>query len=169
MISKIFIIITFWLTSLIALSGQVDGSFTMELSSDTVLMGNTIALSYNIEKIVGEFVAPDLSDFRIVAGPNVSSQYSAFNGKVSQKSSHTYYLMPLELGIGNIGMAKIGSNEKWVELDPVNVTVLENPHGLEESFGSPLTRRSAIPNQDTLSQKQKILLEKLKKGKKKKI
>ena len=151
------------------LNAQSDGSFTLELSSDTVLMGNTISISYNIENLEGEFVAPDLEDFRIVAGPNVSSQYSSFNGRVTQRSSHTYYLMPKDIGISTIGEAKILTGMEEIGLDAIRITVLDNPHGLEESFGSPLSRRQGVSNQDSLSQEQKTLLEKLKKGKRKKI
>jgi hypothetical protein len=151
------------------LNAQPDGSFTLELSSDTVLIGNTISISYNIENLEGEFVAPDLEDFRIVAGPNVSSQYSSFNGRVTQRSSHTYYLMPKDIGISTIGEAKILTGMEEIGLDAIRITVLDNPHGLEESFGRPLSRRQGVSNQDTLSQQQKTLLEKLKKGKRKKI
>ena len=149
--------------------GQDDGSFTVQVSSDSVLMGNTLTLKYSLENMEGEFIAPDLSDFRVVSGPNVSSQFSSINGRVSQKSSYTYYLIPLSQGIASIGGAKVGFDNDWVQIDPIEIIVLDNPHGIEDNYGNPLSIRRGQMNRDTLTPKQKSLLEKLKKGKRRKI
>ena len=37
------------------LTAQQDGTFAMNLSSDTVLIGNHITLKYSIENLEGEF------------------------------------------------------------------------------------------------------------------
>ena len=148
---------------------QNDGTFTMDVSSDTVLLGNTFTLTYSIENLEGEFVPPDLSDFRVVHGPNVSSQFSSINGVVSRRSSYTYYLLPIEEGVGTIGSAKVGYDNEWAELEPVLIIIMDNPFGHENNFGSPLMKSQKQMKGDTLTEKQKLLLQKLKKGKRKKI
>ncbi|MEE9374406.1 MAG: BatD family protein [Saprospiraceae bacterium] len=162
-----FILMFFFIMATI--SGQVENNFTMDLSSDTVLIGNTITLSYSIENVNGEFVAPDLSDFRIVSGPNVSSQYSSINGNVNQKNSYTYFLMPIRRGVANIGKARVGFKDKWITLDPVIITVMDNPYDMDIGYGMPLKQITNGIKGDTLTEKQKLLLQKLKTGKSRKI
>ena len=165
---KLFLFTTILLIGADVVS-QNDGSFTMDVSSDTVLMGNTFTLSYTIENLEGEFAPPDLSDFKIVHGPNVSSQFSSINGVVSRRSSYTYYLLPILEGVGMIGSASVGYDDTWTELEPVKITIVDNPFGQEGNYGSPFMKSQKQIKGDTLSEKQKLLLQKLKKGKRKKI
>jgi len=152
------------------LKGQdQESSFTMNVSSDTILMGNHFTLTYSLENLEGEFIAPDLSDFRVLSGPNVSSQFSSINGRVSQKSSYTYYLMPNDEGQSQIGEAKIVSSNDEIILEAVSIFVLENPEGIQELFGAPRMFQNQKNRMDTLTEAQKILQKKLKKGKKHKI
>jgi len=161
---SVLILFMFYSACLIA---QQEGSFTMTISSDTVLMGNTIQLSYSVENLEGQFIAPDLSDFRVVSGPNVSSQFSSVNGKVTQSSSYSYHLLPLSPGVATIGSAELKSNES-VSLDGANIAVLDNPHGLEQQYGQPFKSIHQI-ERDSLSENQIEILKKLKSGKRRKI
>lgn len=163
---------TFLVTVCSCLAGmaQENGQFTMEISSDTVLMDNRIMLRYSIENLEGEFEAPDLADFIVVSGPNVSSQFSSVNGRVSQKSSYSYYIVPRAEGIAHIGSAKLTGRDETITLEGRDIRVLSNPHGVMDQYGRPLNySKTRGIEQDTMTAAQKILQQKLKKGKRHKI
>lgn len=148
---------------------QDEGLFQVEVSSDTVLLGNYFSLKFSIENVEGEFVPPSFEGFQIISGPNMSSQYSMINGVVTQKSSYSYHLLPLEEGSFEIGSARLKKKNDEISLDPITITVMPNPDGLIENPGSSLFFRNRPMTEDTLSEEQKKLQAKLKKGKKYKI
>ena len=155
-----------------------DVSIKVEVSSDSVLYGNYISLKYTIINTDGNFVPPDFNDFRVVSGPNVSSQFSMINGKVTQKSSYSYHLLPSEVGSWTIESARIEDGREDLEFDAITITVLPNPDGQIENPGSTLLYSRTLPDskikdgserEDSLNEADKLLNTKLKRGKKYKI
>lgn len=104
-------------------------SLIVTVSQDSVLLGNQIRLTYEIENIDAEITDPYLENCRVI-GPNVSSQYQNINGEVSQKKSYTYFLTPLVEGQLTIHEMSINSGDKIITSDPIYIDVLPNPDGI---------------------------------------
>lgn len=113
------------------LFAQEGPRFTVEVSSDSVLMENYFTVSFTLENAEGmNFLPPAFDDFEVVSGPNTSSSMSFINGAMSQKITYTFYLRPREIGNYYIQPASIESNEGLLETLPREVIVLPNPDGI---------------------------------------
>ena len=113
------------------LFAQEEPVFTVEVSSDSVLMDNYFTVSFTLENAEGDnFAPPAFDEFEVVSGPNTSSSMSFINGKMSQKVSYTYYLRPREVGNYYIHPASIESADGVLETLPQEVIVLPNPDGI---------------------------------------
>lgn len=176
MIKIIFTLTFFFFLCHLVLSQE--SIFKVEISSDSILMGNYISLKYSIENLDGQFIAPDFEGFRVISGPNVSYQFSMINGTITQRSSRSYHLLPLKDGELIIEAASIDKGDGKITLDPITLVVLPNPDGHIDNPGSTMEfRKTMLGGQsgiesapvDTLSEAQKLLRKKLKKGKKYKI
>lgn len=109
-----------------------EASFTMEVSNDTVLIGNYLIVNYKISNIKGDFEAPDFSDFEIAGGPMSNSMYSMVNGKTTHESSYTYYLKPIKTGISILEKARLNIGDQVLYTEKTEILTLENPEGIIE-------------------------------------
>lgn len=128
--------------SVSVLSAQKDATFQVEVSSDSILMGNYFKVTFSLESAGGDNFQPPLFEgFDVVSGPNYSSSFSMANGKVAQSVSYTFYLRPRDVGNYYIEPASIAVGEEVLETIPVAVTVVPNPDGViqepEEKRGLP--------------------------------
>lgn len=83
-------------------------SFSMEVSSDTVGLDEVFTVTYTAENMANiKFSQPIFKGFKVISGPNTSTAMSMMNGKVSQSSSHTYYLQPEKEGVATIPSMKV--------------------------------------------------------------
>ena len=152
-------------------AGQVraqSASFTVEVSTDTLLMGNLLEVRYSVENAKGDFESPDFEGFDLVSGPNVSSRFSMINGKTSQQASYTYYLSPVSTGVIEIAPARITSDGMTMETTTVQIVVLENPGGEVQRPGQ-LMLKQRIEQKDSSAVIQDSIRAKLKKLKTYKI
>jgi len=118
------------LTSIISIKAQ-EVKFTVEVSSDSILMGNYFTVTFNIENGKAQhFDAPNFQGFSITSGPNQSSSFSMYNGVTSQSMSYTYYLEPLEEGEFFIEPANIEVDGQILETAPIKIKVAPNPEGI---------------------------------------
>ena len=83
---RYILIILLWLASSVVFAQEDMGSITVEVSDDTLYLGNAVGIKYSIKNIVGDFQPPEFKGMRLVAGPMVSSSFSMINGKVTQLS-----------------------------------------------------------------------------------
>jgi uncharacterized protein (DUF58 family) len=111
-------------------SAQDNVSFTVEVSSDSVLMGNRIRVVFTVEGQSDDFQAPYFKEFDLISGPNVSSSFSVINGSASQKTSYTYYLKPREVGSYYIEPASVAVGGEILETTPIPIMVVPNPEGI---------------------------------------
>lgn len=108
-----------------------DAKFSVTVSSDSILLGNYLQVSFLLENANGsDFSPPTFENFAVVSGPNTSSSMSIINGEVSQSISYTYYLEPSDIGSYYITPASISTEEKVLETEPVEIQVLPNPDGV---------------------------------------
>ena len=126
-----------FLITLIALSvtcfGQKETKFTVEVSTDSILMGNHFEVTFSVENGQGvNFQLPEFADFHVVGGPNQSSSYSMVNGDVTQQMSYSFYLEPKDIGNYYIEPAGIEIDGESYETQPMEVIVVPNPDGIKQ-------------------------------------
>jgi len=109
-----------------------DARMVVEISNDTILMGNYIQLRYTIENASGKFEMPELDGMMLISGPNTSSSMSMINGEVSQSASYTIYLKPIDIGNHGIGPAYINTDAGVLEAQPINIIAVDNPDGYQQ-------------------------------------
>ena len=109
-----------------------DKSFTVEVSSDSILIGNYIEVKFILLNIDGELKTPEFDGVNIVGGPNQSSSMSSINGDVRQQKSISYFLEPTDLGEIFIAPAFVSDGENDWETTPLKLFVLPNPEGIIE-------------------------------------
>ena len=107
-------------------------SISVEVSSDSILLGNSIAVSYTIENADGEFEAPEFQNMQIVSGPNYSSSVQIVNGDMSSKKQISYILRPTEIGQYYIPPAYLEEDGQTLETDVFEINVYPNPDGIIE-------------------------------------
>lgn len=114
--------------------GQAPTKFTVQVSTDSILMGNTFQVKFSLENAQGtNFQAPDLAlYFDVVSGPNMSSSMQMMNGQMSQSVSYTYYLRPRETGVFYIEAASIETPDNYLETTPIEILVVPNPDGIQQ-------------------------------------
>lgn len=108
------------------------GKFDIKVSSDTILLGNYIEVTFNIENTKGDFEAPKFNHFHQIGGPSTSSSISIINGKMTQSQSYTYILEPKDEGLQVIEPAFLQTGEDVLVTDPVEIFVLPNPMGIKD-------------------------------------
>ena len=121
--------------------GAQDVKFTVEVSNDTLLLGNYFELKYTVENASGNsFEPPQLTQMDIIGGPNTSTSMSIINGEMSQSSSYAYYIEPSDIGAYTIPPAYLTVGEEVMETLPIEIMVLPNPEGIIQPPGQAGTR-----------------------------
>ena len=111
-------------------NGQ-DVKFSVEVSNDTLLVGNYFELKYTMENVSSNgFEPPKLNLKDIVGGPNSSTSMSIVNGEMSQSSSYAYYIKPEDIGAYTIPPAYLKEGDRMLETPPIEIIVLPNPEGV---------------------------------------
>ena len=106
----------------LSIFAQKEGKMTVEVSSDTVGLDGSLAVTFTIENVENPKFDPPLFDGFEAQGPATSSSMSVINGAVSQKISYTFYLTPKEKGTAKIGSAKAGD----LKTEEKNIVVVEH-------------------------------------------
>ena len=129
-------IITFLFGFIICLALQAQEnqpSFSFEISTDSILMGNYFEVKFTLENANGKnFAAPTFEGFNVVGGPNSSMSTSIVNGVVTQSISYSYYLEPKDIGQYWIEPASIETGDNILETTPIEVLVVPNPDGIKQ-------------------------------------
>ena len=96
----------------------------VEVSADTVALGELVEITYTIENGDGRFEAPDFTSLPVVSGPNTSSSFMIANGKKSSSQSYSYILRPMDEAFLQIpGGAYVENNQKQL-IDPLTIVVM---------------------------------------------
>lgn len=165
-----------------AVLAQEEARFTIELSSDSILLGNYFEVKFTLENAKGsEFAPPTFSEFFLKGGPNTSTSMRIVNGEVTQKVTYSYYLEPKDIGNFWVEPASIVVGDKVMETQPLEVVVFPNPDGIKQpipqkqpfnfqmdDFSFPMPKIEA-PNEETLPEQKKEEKKKKKKRKTYKI
>lgn len=116
----------------------ISGSFAQEedfylkLSSDTVLAGNVLQLTFVANNVSGQFEAPDLKGLNVISGPNSSSSMSMVNGSVTQYATYSYGVYFEDIGEVIIPPSFFVTEDGTLETEPTSIIILPNPEGIIE-------------------------------------
>jgi hypothetical protein len=117
----------------VAVHAQKSPLFTVKISQDTVLAGNSLQVVFKLENSKGNrFMPPPFEKFQIVQGPSTQSYYSMVNGEITQSLSFSYWIIPKEEGVIYIEPASIEADNNLLETPLVRVFVMPNPDGIVE-------------------------------------
>lgn len=104
-------------------------SFTAS-SREVVSVGDRFQLTYTVNTRGGDFSGPSIKHFRVLSGPNISTNqsYQVINGKMSQSITITYayYLQAFEEGSFEIPGASIKIDRKEYTSNTLKIKVLKS-------------------------------------------
>ena len=127
---KLLLLASFMICTII-MFGQKEAKLTVEVSNDSILLGNYIEVKFTIENAsVENFEAPNFDGFNIVSGPNQSSSMMINNGEVTQSVTYSYYVEPVDIGNYYIQPAFVDTGAEMIESNPLEVLVVDNPDGI---------------------------------------
>jgi hypothetical protein len=97
----------------------------VEVSSDTISMGQTVQVTYTIENGEGSFVMPDMNDLPVISGPNSSSSFMYQNGKMSSNQSYSFTLLGMEPGKLVVPEAAYKTGDDILAINPVEIMIVD--------------------------------------------
>lgn len=100
-----------------------DVKFTAAASHYTVKTGDRFKIQFSSDAEVSNFRAPKMSNFRVLSGPNQSTQMSWVNGKTTSNISFSYILMAVKEGEFTIGPAVASANGKVIKTNSLKIKV----------------------------------------------
>jgi tetratricopeptide (TPR) repeat protein len=129
---RIFLLFIFLLFSMsIPVWGQ-DVQVTASVSSDTVGIQDQFQYSITVSgRDSGDAENPRfprLQGFKVVSGPNVSTQFQWINGRSSSSKSYIYIFIPEKEGQFTIDAAEVRVGGKIYKTQPLQVRVTSAPH-----------------------------------------
>ena len=90
-----------------------------------VQVGQRFRVTWELNAGGSDFVAPEITDFRVLSGPNQSTSMQYINGSMSQSISFSYVLESIKEGNFNIGSAKIKANGNIVSSNELTINVVK--------------------------------------------
>ena len=98
-------------------------SFTAAASHTTVKTGDRFQIQFTANTKISNFKAPKLNNFRVLSGPNQSTQMSWVNGKTTSNISYSYVLMAIKEGDFTISPAVASANGKAIKTNSLKIKV----------------------------------------------
>lgn len=101
--------------------------FSATTSNNKIGLNQRFRLEFTTDKQgTDNFRLPELSDFRIVAGPSQSVSQSWINGKTSFNQTFIYIVQPTKIGNFTIPSATVEHEGKTYKSNQLKITVTEN-------------------------------------------
>jgi hypothetical protein len=108
-----------------------DAKFEVQVSSDSILLGNYFEIRFIIEDTKGQFEPPSFHELKILSGPNQSSSMQIINGDMNQSMQYSYLLKPEDIGNYIIPPAfLLLEDETTLETESIEIVVVPNPEGI---------------------------------------
>jgi len=120
---KNYLFLLFFSVKSVLLTAQ---TFSASINKNKVGLNEQFTLTYTLDDSGDRFVAPNLSNFSVLAGPSTSSSTSIINGKVSKETSYTYRLRSKKVGAFTIYPAKIRVKGKELKSNTLSIQVLKS-------------------------------------------
>lgn len=131
-----------------------DVSFNAAVSNNEMATGDRFKLEITANTSINNFSPPNLSDFRILSGPNQSTSMSWVNGSMSHSVSYSYILMATKEGEFTIGPATAVIDGKKYKTNNIKikikkgVKVQQNNNTINNGSGN--NKRKTAKNSDKL-------------------
>ena len=104
------------------------------ISQDSILAGNKFELTYKLKNVQAQIIdIPNLDKFRVISGPNHSSQMTIVNGAMSSESALSFVLMAQEEGVFEMPLPVLDSEKSGLSFPKKYLTVLPNPDNIKET------------------------------------
>lgn len=110
---------------LIAMYLHAQPTVKVEVSSDTIGLGEMVQVTYTIENGDGKFVMPDMKGLPVVSGPNSSSSFLYQDGKMTSNQSYSFALMATKEGKITIPKTYYQSGNEKITINAVEITVVQ--------------------------------------------
>lgn len=91
-----------------------------------VKVGQRFQVIWQLNASGSDFIAPEITDFQVLSGPNQSTSVEIVNGNMSRKISYTYVVRAAEEGTFRIKPAKIKVDGNWVLSNELSINVAKN-------------------------------------------
>ncbi|MBW6481997.1 MAG: BatD family protein [Vicingaceae bacterium] len=118
---KIILLLSIVVACNTALAQGVD--FTAVTSHSAVATGDRFQIEFKVNSKISNFTPPDLSNFRVLSGPNQSTNMSWVNGQTSTSLSYSYILMAIKEGDFTIQPASVVVNGKTYKSNTISIKV----------------------------------------------
>lgn len=113
-------------------------SVKVEVSKDTIGVGEIVELTYTIENGQGRFEPPDLTQLPVISGPNTSSSMLYQNGKMSASQSYSYVIRPEAPGVLHVPQARYRDQKEVIDIESIDIVVTK--------YIRPSTSKSSPPD-----------------------
>jgi len=101
-----------------------DVSFKATVSKSRLGLNERLRITFSVDKQgADDFTPPNFKNFKVLAGPMQSTNFSYVNGKNSFEQSYTYTIQPAKKGVFTIPSATIKLNGNVVKTNTVKITV----------------------------------------------
>jgi len=101
-----------------------DVSFKTTVSKSRLGLNERLRITFSVDKQgADDFTPPNFKNFKVLAGPMQSTNFSYVNGKNSFEQSYTYTIQPAKKGVFTIPSATIKLNGNVVKTNTVKITV----------------------------------------------
>lgn len=99
--------------------------FKLEVSSDTIDLHEPFDVSYKFSNLTEQpsLNLPEFKDWRVISGPNMSSQVLMQNGNIDQSLSYSYRLLPLAEGVFELPQIHWTGNHAEMPEKPTKIVV----------------------------------------------
>ncbi len=101
-----------------------DLSFKTAVSKSRLGLNERLRITFSINKQGSDdFTPPNFRNFKVLAGPMQSTNFSYVNGKQSFKQSYTYTIQPIKKGVFTIPSATVKLNGNTIKTNTIKITV----------------------------------------------
>jgi hypothetical protein len=102
-------------------------SFSIEVAYDSVGLEEQLEVKYTLKntKALGFFETPIFEGFQLLAGPMTSQSMSIVNGDMTQSTSYTFILKPIDLGIFMIPATSIDTKEGLFMTEEIALVIVK--------------------------------------------
>lgn len=118
------ILLPVWVLLLLVSAQSIAQSVTASVDRSKVGLNERFEVSYTINGS-GDFTTPTFTNFKLIGGPNHSSQMTFVNGRKSQKKSISYVVRPKKIGTFTLPVVTATINGETVKSNAVKVTVIK--------------------------------------------
>ena len=109
-------------------------TFQAEASHSEVSVGERVKITYTLEGGDGKkFIQPTFDGFRLLSGPNTSSNMQWVNGNFSSSESFSFVLLAMEEGQRTIPSAGIKTNGTVLQSNKIDITITKAKQGNKSS------------------------------------